>query len=120
MKKTCKSIISLLLVLVLVIQLMPLSGLAVETDPTAADTAQDYEASANDSSTINESRDVYVLGEIEELREESVKQYRMSDGSFLAVQYSSPVHYQNSSGKWQDLIYLLKKKMICTHQLMVH
>lgn len=110
MKKTCKSIISLLLVLVLVIQLMPLSGLAVKTDPTAADTPQDYETNANDSSTINESRDVYVLGEIEELREESVKQYRMSDGSFLAVQYSSPVHYQNSSGKWQDFDLSLKKE----------
>ena len=44
-----------------------------------------------------------VIGEMDKLREEAVKHFRMSDGSFLAVQYDGPVHYQDTDGEWQNI-----------------
>ena len=44
-----------------------------------------------------------VLGEVESLREEKIKHFRLSDGSFVAVSYGMPVHYQDSDGQWQDI-----------------
>lgn len=41
--------------------------------------------------------------EITERREESVKHFRLEDGTVTAVQYDAPVHYLDSSGKWQDI-----------------
>ena len=40
---------------------------------------------------------------MDKLREEAVKHFRMSDGSFLAVQYDGPVHYQDTDGEWQNI-----------------
>lgn len=34
-----------------------------------------------------------ALYEIERLREESVKHFRLSDGTYTAVNYNTPVHY---------------------------
>ncbi|MCR5457535.1 MAG: DNRLRE domain-containing protein [Clostridiales bacterium] len=41
--------------------------------------------------------------EIVSLREEYVKQYAFSDGSFEAVIYPFPIHAMNEQGKWEDL-----------------
>ena len=41
--------------------------------------------------------------EVEELREESVKHFRLEDGSYMAAQYDVPVHYLDGDGKWQDI-----------------
>lgn len=41
--------------------------------------------------------------EVEELREESVKHFRLEDGSYMAAQYDVPVHYLDDDGKWQDI-----------------
>ncbi|MBS1402257.1 MAG: hypothetical protein HPZ79_04635 [Oscillospiraceae bacterium] len=50
-----------------------------------------------------------MIGEMDELREEAVKHFRMSDGSFLAVQYDGPVHYQDTDGEWQDIDNTLRR-----------
>ena len=44
-----------------------------------------------------------VLGEVETLRQEGIKHFRMSDGSFVAVDYGMPVHFKDSQGDWQDI-----------------
>ncbi|MBQ7025948.1 MAG: hypothetical protein IJN31_05040, partial [Peptococcaceae bacterium] len=44
-----------------------------------------------------------VLYEVEELREAGTKHFRMSDGTFLAVNYGIPVHYRDADGEWQDI-----------------
>lgn len=44
----------------------------------------------------------YAVSEITSKREENVKHFRMSDGSFAAMSYSVPVHYDNGAG-WQDI-----------------
>ena len=42
------------------------------------------------------------LYEVEELREENVKHYKLSDGTYKAVVYSSPVHYKEA-GEWKEI-----------------
>ena len=44
--------------------------------------------------------DIY---EIEELREENVKHFRLEDGSYVAAQYPTAVHIADSNGKWVDI-----------------
>lgn len=41
--------------------------------------------------------------ELTERREESVKHFRLEDGSIMAVQYAVPVHRVDENGKWQDI-----------------
>ena len=41
--------------------------------------------------------------EVEELRDENVKHFRLDDGSYIAAQYDKPIHYLNESGEWQDI-----------------
>ena len=38
-----------------------------------------------------------------ELREESVKHFRLEDGTYMAVQYQTPVHYLDENGYWQNI-----------------
>ncbi|MBR2971776.1 MAG: hypothetical protein IKC61_02475 [Clostridia bacterium] len=44
-----------------------------------------------------------IIYEATELREENVKHFRLSDGSYLAAQYNSPVHVLDEYGQWQDI-----------------
>jgi hypothetical protein len=41
--------------------------------------------------------------EVEELRQESSKTFRLSDGSFTAVYYADAVHRKDGQGVWQDI-----------------
>lgn len=43
-----------------------------------------------------------LIGEITELRDEAVKQFRREDGAIELVMYSSPVHYEKD-GKWEPI-----------------
>lgn len=44
-----------------------------------------------------------IVGEEETLRGEGEKHFRLSDGSYIAVSYGMPVHYQDMNGVWQDI-----------------
>ncbi|MBQ1261171.1 MAG: DNRLRE domain-containing protein, partial [Clostridia bacterium] len=41
--------------------------------------------------------------EVEELREENVKHFKLSDGSYVAAQYNYPVHYEDENGRLLDI-----------------
>ena len=41
--------------------------------------------------------------EITELREEDVKHFRLADGTYVAAQYKTAVHYLDDNGMWQDI-----------------
>ena len=58
----------------------------------------------NISETVSSKSDQkpVILGEVKELREENVKHYKLSDGTYKAVVYSSPVHYKEA-GEWKDI-----------------
>ena len=51
---------------------------------------------------VTEMPEVYIEGEVQELRNEYEKHYRLTDGSFMAVQYQVPVHYEDD-GQWVDI-----------------
>ncbi len=52
-----------------------------------------------------------IIGEVEEiteLREESVKHFRLSNGMYKAISYKAPVHRKDENGVWQDIDNSLK------------
>ena len=107
MKPSWKSLISLFLVLVFVFQLFPASVLAVETEGETSSEEETISTAQNpeeaESVENGDAIDAFIVGEVEDLREESVKHFRMSDGSFTMVQYSKPVHFQDASGLWKSI-----------------
>ena len=46
---------------------------------------------------------VTLLGEVESLRTETEKHFRLSNGKNIAVAYGMPVHYKNEAGEWVDI-----------------
>lgn len=84
-------ILSVILVLAMLIQMLPVQTFAETTSASAAVDVAEGQA------------EVTVLGEVEELREEDTKHFRLSDGSFVAVSYGLPVHYEDENGDWQDI-----------------
>lgn len=75
------------------LELVPASALAVGSN---SDLTEETEA----TDVLGTDETACVIGEMDKLREEAVKHFRMSDGSFLAVQYDGPVHYQDTDGEW--------------------
>ena len=83
----------LLLVVVMLINMLPMQAFALDSENHTSESVQEDA----------ESYTVQVLGEVESLREEGIKHFRLSDGSFVAVSYGMPVHFQNSNGQWTDI-----------------
>ncbi len=78
------------LTFVFLFEILPASVLAVEQDADVF-----YDSGLVPQPT--------VVQEVEELRGEDSKHFQMSDGSYLAVAYGEPVHYQDEEGAWQDI-----------------
>lgn len=83
-------ILSTILVIAMLVQIMPIRSLAASSNSNAVDVETGQPS-------------LGVLGEVEDLREEDTKHFRMSDGSFIAVSYGMPVHYQDENGNWADI-----------------
>ena len=93
MKVKMKSVgirsIAAILSLVMVFNLLPLSVFA--------------QGSSSDFSADNSYERLGEVFEVESLREETVKHFRLEDGSYIAAQYKGPVHYLDENGMWQDI-----------------
>ena len=90
-------LLSLLLALVLVCQILPLNVWAeeaAERTATAENTGVDVEPGQDHAE---------ILDEVPERRGESEKHFLRSDGSYLAVQYEVPVHYEDADGQWEEI-----------------
>ncbi len=85
-------IISMVLTLFMIFQIVPLSAYAEASIPNASSDA------ILASGRIT--KDIY---EVKELREESVKHFRLEDGSYVAAAYDVPVHYLDNDGEWHDI-----------------
>lgn len=83
--------LSMILVLAMLFQMLPVQSLAATDDESTAVAVEEGQ------------HEVSVLGEVENLREEDTKHFRLSDGSFVAVSYGMPVHFQNGNGEWMDI-----------------
>lgn len=66
---------------------------------SAIDTGNTNQVS-NDEHSTNIIKSAF---EVEELRDENVKHFRLDDGSYIAAQYDKPVHYLDENGEWQDI-----------------
>ncbi len=101
-------IISMILAILIVFYLLPISAVAegISQSSTVASTNSALSEETENSGS-NEAQTPYIYYkdayEVEERREESVKHFRLEDGSYIAAQYSLPVHYLNDNGEWQDI-----------------
>ena len=112
MKAISKKLLSLLLTVAIVLQLLPAAVFAEEsiTENDNATLVNPDELTAEELLALYSSEPAapaQILFEEEGLREADVKHYRMSDGSFHAVQFEEPVHYQGEDGTWQEINNLL-------------
>ena len=96
--------LALVLIFALLLQVMPMSAfvsLAEElsdgyiSEPDAAEFISDAEEEPVENA--------YIMFEDENKRELSSKQFRMSDGSFMAVSYPEQVHFIGNDGKFEDI-----------------
>ena len=87
MKKSIK-ITACIVSMALVLQIMPASVSASDVATGTSDTAQAAKTQSATTSTPQ------IVGELIDKREANVKNFKLSDGTFEAVEYQSPVHYQ--------------------------
>ena len=87
--------ISIVLTLALLLQIAPLQAFAT-TDETVPP-EEVVEAAEITAPAAG------VVGEVDDLRSEDGKHFRLSDGSLLSVSYGMPVHYTDENGQWQDI-----------------
>lgn len=95
MKKTLKSFgiksLAAFLSVLMILTALPLYVFAIDMD------ASDYSSDDHSFDRLSEAFEVV------ELRDESVKHFRLEDGSYVAAQYDVPVHYLDKNGVWQDI-----------------
>lgn len=103
MKEGVKKSISLILVLTLLVQLLPVVAFGV------SDETNDLDISTDSETVSMKDDDAEIVGEEDALREESVKHFRLRDGGYMLVEYETAVHYQTADGSWEEIDNTLQK-----------
>ena len=103
MKEGVKKSISLILVLTLLVQLLPMVAFGV------GDEADNLDISTDSETVSMKDDDAQIVGEEDALREESVKHFRLQDGGYMLVEYETAVHYQTADGAWEEIDNTLQK-----------
>ena len=103
MKEGVKKSISLILVLTLLVQLLPMVAFGV------GDETNDLDISTDSETVSMKDDDAEIVGEEHALREESVKHFRLRDGAYMLVEYETAVHYQTADGSWEEIDNTLQK-----------
>ena len=103
MKEGVKKSISLILVLTLLVQLLPMVAFGV------GDETNDLDISTDSETVSMKDDDAEIVGEEDALREESVKHFRLRDGAYMLVEYETAVHYQTADGSWEEIDNTLQK-----------
>ena len=94
-----RKVLSLLLIVALVLQISPVQAFAVGQDESVIEQTETIAAATEEPAP-----EATVIGEVEGKREEDVKHFLNSDGSFTAVKYAEPVHYrQTIDAEWVDI-----------------
>ena len=101
-------LLALLLAAAMLVELAPVG--AVEAVPEASQPEQSTGAVLDDTvQARDDAPEPEVQGELTDLREQNVKHFRLEDGSFTAVTYDYPVHYQDADGRWQNIDNTLQR-----------
>ena len=107
MKKTTKILSLILSVLTLLSVFSAATPVFAEevTELTSenAENVDDVIVSSEETET-EETEEAEIVSEIEDMRTEHTKYFRMSDGSYMAAQYAQPIHYEEN-GKWKEYDY---------------
>ena len=89
--------LSIVLVLAMLVQMLPMQTFALSTSENAA--------------TSTESIDAHVVAEIPEKRTAFSKEFKMSNGLHMAAVYPDAVHYEDN-GQWKDIDNTLKASQV--------
>ncbi len=102
MKTDIKRIVSIILVAAILIQVPNFTALAALSPgqlPITSETELETEQLDHES---KDDKNAVIIGEEESLRDQAVKRFRRSDGTYTAVMYGEPVHY-DVDGEWKDI-----------------
>lgn len=112
-KKTAFQLIAMLLCVCTILSVIPMQAFAEDLSAndiltesaegeTAAEEAESTDGAGSENELENtEPASAQILAEDTDKREESVKHFRMSDGTIQAAQYAVPVHFEQN-GVWTD------------------
>mgnify|MGYP000532628761 CR=1 FL=1 len=92
MKEGVKKSISLILVLTLLVQLLPMVAFGV------GDETNDLDISTDSETVSMKDDDAEIVGEEDALREESVKHFRLRDGGYMLVEYETQCTTRRRTG----------------------
>ena len=96
-------LVTAMVLAVLMVVLIPVqAGAIVLPEMTAAENQISGTQGGAIDAQEEETKPAKILAEVTEDRDEYTKHFRMDDGSFMAVQYEYPVHYQDKNGEWVD------------------
>ena len=103
-----KRILALLLSVVLLVQIVPTSAFAKpSTNLPEAETGASVgigEDPIPRETELYENKPLFIVGEATDRRGETEKHFRMTDGTFIAVDYGMPVHFSTNEGEtWEDI-----------------
>lgn len=99
MCKQSTRIWSILLVIIMIINMLPVQALALETDKTSSSSI-----ATKDSISIEE---LYIVDELVDRRTEYTKEFRLNNGLRVSSVYGYPVHYEEN-GEWKEIDNTLK------------
>ena len=102
--KLATRVLSIFLSMVLLLEVVPMQAFAATEQPSAELEVQQDEILTDETTeedAESEPKPAQILAEDTEKREESVKHFRMSDGTMQAAQYAEPVHFLKD-GVWTD------------------
>ena len=105
MTKTLKKLrlkTAMVLALLIAVMIPVQTGAIVLPEMTAAENQISGTQGGAIDAQEEETKPAKILAEVTEDRDEYTKHFRMDDGSFMAVQYEYPVHYQDKNGEWVD------------------
>ena len=94
-RMTWQRILAFVIVMTMLFELLPMTSFAVE----------DGSVPNTDATSVSESAstELSVIGEVPELRDATSKQFRLSDGSYAAVEYGIPIHFQGEDNSWEEI-----------------
>ena len=123
--KTGIRALSVLLTVVILIGILPMSVFASElnndylkTDLLTEELPDTITSDGNDEESLilddvaedeKGEASFVIVGEDAAKREESVKHFKNTDGSFIAVDYGYPIHYKDDTKQSQDVDYSIIK-----------
>ena len=84
-------LLAVFLAILMALSLFPVIAIAEDEKPV--------DVPAADADKTNQG----LAFEVTDRREETVKHFRLSDGTYAAVQYDVPVHTLDADGVWQDI-----------------